>query len=99
MECVQTRRDPGSGVRTRPKVETFMTADVRENTDTQIGGNLQSKGQIFTQLTALTSEAALRRAWQVRWGVGQQGIQVLAALGDTFGVPVSGAKHLHRLPH
>lgn len=58
-----------------------------------------NKGQSFLQLAILTSEAAARRPWQVRRGSDQQGIQVLRSLGDTFGVPVSGAKHLHRLAH
>lgn len=53
----------------------------------------------LTQLSVLTSKAALRMSRQVRWGGVQQGIQVLGSLGDTSGVPVSGAEHLHRLPH
>lgn len=97
MERVQIRRDAGSGVETRSKVGTFMT--VRENTATSTGGDVRSKGQSCPQLTALTSEAALGSSWQVGRGDGQQAIQVLGALGDAFGVPVSGAKHLHRLPH
>lgn len=60
---------------------------------------MRSNGQSCPQLTALTSEAALRSSRQVGRGGGQQGIQVLGALGDAFGVPVSGAKCLHRLPH
>lgn len=58
-----------------------------------------NKGQTFIQVTVLTSKAALRTSWQVRWGGVQQGIQVLGSLGDSFGVPVSRAKHLHRLSH
>lgn len=51
------------------------------------------------ETAVLTSKAALRAPRQVRGGAIQQGVQVLGSLGDTFGVPVSGAKHLHCLPH
>lgn len=58
-----------------------------------------ASGPRWTHPTGRTCEAALWPAGQVTRGTGQQGLEALGSLGDPFGVPVSRAEHLHRLPH